>query len=160
MGPYLEDHLANWAAKTPDATAFRFGKEALSYDALNVASDRLARLLRSVGIGPGDHVGIYMDQCLPMAVAVYGILKSGAAYVPLDSAAPATRTANIIDVANVAVILTQPNKTKGCLEVSKKTDRLDYLIGAEVDGLACLPFDADADAPDALPLRSPEASLI
>ena len=54
-------------------------------------ANRLAGLLVARGVRPHDRVGIYMNKCLALPVALYGILKAGAAYVPIDPTAPVAR---------------------------------------------------------------------
>ncbi|OTA15279.1 Amino acid adenylation [Xenorhabdus vietnamensis] len=110
--------------KTPDAIAIRFGELALSYDELNRRANRLAHYLRRhyldhhsldhqsehhVSHIAGDEisaVGIYLDRGIEMIIAVLGVLKAGAAYVPVDLNYPAERQSYILHDSNVSVVIT------------------------------------------------------
>ena len=83
---YLNQLLERSALKWPDAPAVRFLEQSLSYRELDLLSGRLAAQLLAGGVRPGDRVGIYLHKSLECAVALYGILKSGGVYVPLDPA--------------------------------------------------------------------------
>ncbi|MFI0939413.1 amino acid adenylation domain-containing protein [Streptomyces sp. NPDC021020] len=78
-----------------------------SYGDLDRESDRLARRLRSRGVGAETRVGILLDRSPSLAVAVLGVLKAGGAYVPLDPDYPAERIAFMLADAGVEVLITQ-----------------------------------------------------
>ena len=79
------------AARTPHAVALDFEGALLTYAELDARANRLAHLLVEHGVRPGDVVALCMDRCLELVVAVYGILKAGAAYAPLDPGHPIAR---------------------------------------------------------------------
>jgi amino acid adenylation domain-containing protein len=93
--------------RTPEAVAVIFDRQHLSYRELNQRANQLAHHLRSMGVGPETLVAICVERSLDMAVGLLGILKAGAAYVPLDPAYPAGRLALMLDDAEPAVVLTQ-----------------------------------------------------
>jgi amino acid adenylation domain-containing protein len=95
------------AARTPDATALRFGTERLTYSELDARANRLAHLLRARGIGPDQPVAVLMERSVEMVVALYGILKAGAAYVPVDPEYPGDRVAYMLEDSAAALVLTQ-----------------------------------------------------
>lgn len=95
------------ARATPDATAIIFAGENLSYSQLNGQANRLAHRLRSIGVGPEVAVGICIERSVDMVVALLGVLKAGAPYVPLDPAYPAERLAYMLDNAQAPVVITQ-----------------------------------------------------
>lgn len=95
------------AKKTPDAIALAFEDQTLTYLALNERANKLARHLRKLGVGPGTLAGICLERSLEMVVGLIGILKAGAAYVPLDPNYPKDRLAYVLMDAGVAVLLTQ-----------------------------------------------------
>ena len=101
-------------AATPHAVAAVYGGESLTYDELNRRANQLARYLGVQGVNPEDLVGIYMDRSLAMLVALLGVMKAGAAYVPLDPAFPEERLHYMLSHAGVPVILTQES-LKGSL---------------------------------------------
>ncbi|SFF19357.1 amino acid adenylation domain-containing protein [Nannocystis exedens] len=82
-----------------------FADRGLTYRELNVAANRLARHLRGRGVGVGDMVGICVERSLDMLVGVLGILKAGAAYVPLDASYPPARLAFILGDTNIRWIV-------------------------------------------------------
>ncbi|GHF64089.1 non-ribosomal peptide synthetase [Streptomyces griseosporeus] len=94
------------AARTPDAPAVRHGEHTLSYAELDARSSRLARLLVAHGAGPERFVGIALPRTELTLVAVLGVLKSGAAYVPVDPGYPADRQAHLLRDAAPALVLT------------------------------------------------------
>ena len=94
------------AARTPDAPAVAFEGARLSYDELNRRANRIAWMLRERGAGPGDLVGILMDKSLDLLPAVLGVVKSGAAYVPIDPDYPSDRIEFMIADSNPKLLLT------------------------------------------------------
>ncbi|MFB4300561.1 amino acid adenylation domain-containing protein [Actinomadura sp. NTSP31] len=93
------------AARTPDATAVVCGDTELSYAELNERSNRLARLLIGRGAGPETLVAVALPRSAEFVVAALGVLKSGAAYLPLDPGYPARRVeAMLQDAAPLCVV--------------------------------------------------------
>jgi amino acid adenylation domain-containing protein len=104
----LVDQLfAQVVAKMPERFAVTFEDKTLTYIALSSAAERLARRLMAIGVGPGSLVGICMDRCSEMAVAMLAVFKAGGAYLPLDPAFPAARIEFMQKDANPLVIITQ-----------------------------------------------------
>lgn len=95
------------AAVSPDRVAVVFEQQQLSYGELNRRANQLARCLRGQGVGPDVLVAIYLERSVEMVVALLAVLKSGAAYVPLDPSYPRQRLAGIMEDAAAAVLLTQ-----------------------------------------------------
>src|SRR4028119_2394812 len=75
----------------PDAVAVAFEGEEMTYRELNQRANRLAGLLRELGVRPGSLVGVWMDGCLETPLGLLAILKAGGAYVPVDTAWPLSR---------------------------------------------------------------------
>ena len=95
--------------RTPDAIALRFEGQALTYEALNQAANKIAHTLRDMGAGPGTNVGLYIRRSADLLIGALAILKAGAAYVPLDPAYPADRVALFIEDSGCQIILTLPD---------------------------------------------------
>jgi amino acid adenylation domain-containing protein len=93
--------------RAPEALAVVFEEERLTYRALNDRANQLAHDLQARGIGPGTLVGLCMERSPDMVVGVLGILKAGAAYVPLDPSYPEARLAFMVEDSRVPLILTQ-----------------------------------------------------
>ncbi|MGY1994739.1 non-ribosomal peptide synthetase, partial [Mycolicibacterium fortuitum] len=93
-------------ACAPDAVAVRFEGRSLSYRELDEASNRLAHLLAEYGAGPGECVGLMMGRSADAVVAILGVLKSGAAYLPIDPAHPDARVEFMLGDARPAVAVT------------------------------------------------------
>ncbi|MGB7433976.1 MAG: amino acid adenylation domain-containing protein, partial [Candidatus Acidiferrum sp.] len=94
-------------AKSPDATAVVFGEHALAYRELNQRANQLAHELVKRGVGPEKVVGIFLDRSLDMVIALLAVLKSGAAYLPLDPHLPSARLAWMIEDSALRVLISQ-----------------------------------------------------
>ncbi len=99
--------FAQWAAKTPEAAAVTCGDTRLTYAEVDARSNKLARALRRRGAEPGSLVGVCLERTEQLAVAMLGILKAGAAYVPLDTAYPPERLAFMLEDTRAPVVVTQ-----------------------------------------------------
>ena len=102
-------------AKTPTATALIYENSRLGYTELNERAGRLAAFLIETGVGPDDLIGLYMERCLEMVIAIYAILKAGAAYLPLDPDYPSERLTYMLSDANCGVVLTQTHLNRAHL---------------------------------------------
>ncbi|WP_046266716.1 AMP-binding protein, partial [Pseudomonas syringae] len=89
------------------AIAVAFQGQRLSYAELNRQANRLAHHLIGLGIGPDDRVALCVERGVEMMVGLLGVLKAGAAYVPLDPAYPAERLAYMIEDSTPSALLTQ-----------------------------------------------------
>lgn len=92
-------------ARTPNAIAVNFGRQSLSYTELNEQSNRLAHYLIENGVGPGSLAGIAFERSLEMVVAIIGVLKTGAGYLPLDPQYPQARLEQMLTDADPLVLL-------------------------------------------------------
>jgi len=90
-----------------EAPAIVCGDQQLSFHELNARANQLARHLRSLGVGRESLVGLCIDRSVELAVGILAILKSGAAYLPLDPEYPKERLAFMIDDARPAFVLTK-----------------------------------------------------
>ncbi len=94
-------------ARTPDAPALVIEDQSCTYRDLNQRADNLADYLRFLGVKPGALVGVCLERSSDLMVALLGILKCGAAYLPLDPKFPAERLAYIVTDARAGLVLTQ-----------------------------------------------------
>ena len=93
-------------ARTPEATAFVCEGAQITYAELNSRSNRLARHLQALGVGPEVLVGICIDRSFDFMVALLATFKAGGAYLPLDPGYPKERLAFMVEDARVNVLLT------------------------------------------------------
>lgn len=128
--------LTTSAERDPDRVAVRDRERVLTYAELESRANRLAHLLADVGTVPGDRVGVYLDKSLESLVAIYGTLKAGAAYVPLDPQAPTSRLAYIAGNAGIQVLLTGIEKAKHWSALVSGARSIETLIALDADGLA------------------------
>ena len=105
----IHGRFESQAAATPEAIAVSCAGESLCYADLNAKANQLAALLRGKGVKADDLVGISLDRSLDMLVAILGVLKSGAAYVPIDPSNPTERKQFILEDAACALLVTHSN---------------------------------------------------
>ena len=99
--------FAAQVARTPEAVAVSFGGRSMTYRELEEAANRLAHLLAGQGAGPGQCVALLLSRSAEAIVAILAVLKTGAAYLPIDPALPAARIGFMLaDAAPVAAITT------------------------------------------------------
>jgi amino acid adenylation domain-containing protein len=118
------------AQRRGDAVALVQGHERLSYRELDRRANQVARQLVDFGIVAGDSVGLCFERSMDMVVAILGILKAGAVYVPLDSEYPLQRLEYMLEDAGVEVLVQAPGLAPGLSE------RMHAVI--ELDGAAPL----------------------
>ncbi|MDX3071016.1 non-ribosomal peptide synthase/polyketide synthase [Streptomyces sp. MI02-7b] len=101
----IADLLAAQAARTPDTTALVFGDRTLGYAELDAAVNRTARLLLARGAGPEKVVALGLPRSLDMVVALFAVLRTGAAYLPLELDHPADRLSLMLEDARPLLLL-------------------------------------------------------
>src|SRR5215470_11043747 len=99
--------LAQQARQRGEAIAVKSEKGELSYGELDRRANQLGNYLKRSGVGQEDVVGICADRSAEMVIAISGVLKAGAAYLPIDSSYPEERVKYILEDAGVKVLLTQ-----------------------------------------------------
>jgi amino acid adenylation domain-containing protein len=98
--------FATQVAATPDAVALTCGPQCLTYRELDEAANRLAHLLIGHGAGPGQYVALLMSRSAQAITAILAVLKTGAAYLPIDPAQPQQRIDFILDDATPIAAIT------------------------------------------------------
>jgi amino acid adenylation domain-containing protein len=106
----IHDVIALHAQASPDSPALSDGKQRLCYEELNAWSDRLARGLRILDVHDGDHVGTCLERSVELVAALLGVLKAGAAYVPMDPAYPGERLRYTVRDAGIRVVIGTPGE--------------------------------------------------
>ncbi|MBT2234823.1 amino acid adenylation domain-containing protein [Nonomuraea sp. NEAU-A123] len=93
-------------ARTPGATALTTGEVELTYDELDARANQVARHLIGRGVGPESVVAVVFERGIDLVVSLLGVIKAGAAYLPIDPAYPASRIAYVIADSGAACVLT------------------------------------------------------
>ncbi len=106
-GESLHQRFAASARQRPHATAFTLEGRSLRYGELDARANQLAHHLRARGVGTGTLVALYVERSLEMVVGILGILKAGAAYVPMDPTYPADRVAFMLQDSAAPLLLTE-----------------------------------------------------
>jgi amino acid adenylation domain-containing protein len=101
------------AARTPNAIAVESGTSSLTYAELNRKANCLARRLHAEGVGPGAVVALCVERSCEMLVAVLAVLKSGAAYLPIDPEIPKERQQFILTDSQASLLLTEESLVEG-----------------------------------------------
>ena len=139
---YLLQHLlTESAARYPDKQAVRFEGQGLTYQELDHLSNQLAQALHTAGVQRGDRVAIFVNKSLASLIAIFGILKAGGIYVPLDPNAPAKRLAYITRNCHIRVVITSTHKLSTLAEFFTNGTPLDHIVLT----------DEGAELPDAFP---------
>ena len=106
-GETIAQQFAAQCGRTPDAVALREGDQQLTYRQLQERSDRLAQHLRTLGAGRGTTVALCIERSTDMVAGLLGVLKSGAAYVPLDPSNPPQRLGFMLKDSEAAIVVAQ-----------------------------------------------------
>ncbi|MEW6121680.1 MAG: Pls/PosA family non-ribosomal peptide synthetase [Pseudomonadota bacterium] len=138
----LSEIFADTVRRVPDKPAIIIGSERVTYAELDARANRVARTLRGRGIGPGHFVGIWMSRSLDLHVALLGILKCGAAYIPFDMDAPPDRIGECLEDCEAKLLIIDA-VTQG---------KLDRTLPAPAE--PCLDLLAQSDDPTPLDLRA------
>ena len=137
--PYLiHQYLDSVADADPERHAAWFLDDSLSYGELSRQSNCLANTLIDRGVARHDRVGIYMDKSIKTPVAMYGVMKAGAAYVPLDPAAPSARLHSVVRDCGIRHLVSSGSKLRNLRALAEFDSGLEGVVG--VEHTADLPF--------------------
>jgi amino acid adenylation domain-containing protein len=103
-------------------------KSSITYRDLSALAGRLRTLLEGMGVHPGDRVGIYMRKSIDAVAAIHGILRTGAAYVPVDPAAPVARNAYILSDCSVKVVIAESRVREALVQELSRYDHHPQFI--------------------------------
>lgn len=132
-GPGLIELFEKQAQKSPDKIALVLSGVGISYQDLNAQSSKVAELLIIAGIEPGDFVACYQDQTINRVITLLGILKAGAAYVPLDITYPIDRIKVILKDTKASIIIAAENLKNITHEVDTHVMPIEALLEKPVD---------------------------
>ena len=151
----LSEILDEASARYPSRVAVEDESgRSIRYDELALMADRLATRLARWGVGPGDRVGLYLSKGIEAVVAIHGILRSGAAYVPIDPTAPAPRGAGILADGCVKAIVADAALAAGLRSAWPGQGPFPRLILVGEDSQATAPI-RDAHWGDVINDKSP-----
>ncbi|MEU7827689.1 non-ribosomal peptide synthase/polyketide synthase [Nonomuraea sp. NPDC049129] len=139
----IADLLAERAASCPDGVALVFGELSLTYAELDGRINRCARLLLAKGAGPGRIVALGLPRGVEMVVALFAVLRTGAAYLPLDLDHPVNRLAEMLDDARPVLLV--------CADASAPLAERQRRLGGD-----CLVLDGEPATLPAPPLSDAE----
>ncbi len=121
--------------KNPQAVAISYEGGDFTYSQLNAHANRLAHHLRSIGVGTDTLVGVLLERSVQTLVALLGVLKAGAAFVPLDPSYPRERLAFMVEDAQFKVLVTR----QGLVSLLPETDARLVCLDSERDYIALQP---------------------
>ncbi|MEO7167983.1 MAG: amino acid adenylation domain-containing protein [Spartobacteria bacterium] len=161
--PYVLHQLLTESAKRhPDAEAVRLRDQTLSYAALEALSNQIANALIAHGVRRGDRVGIYLQKSPEAIASIFGIMKTGACYVPVDANAPGLRLLEIGRQCNFSALITS-NALYKKLDASFHSDcPMNAILFVDQAPEIALPLPALAfgDALAAFSTESPPVEVI
>ena len=128
MKELLHDLLHAAADGFPGATAAVDGDREMTYQQLDTAANRVAHQLARLNVRRGDRIGLYMEKTADSLAAIYGILKAGAAYVPLAPDAPAPRLARLLRHAGIRVVLSGAELARHWPVIIGPDSPVEYLV--------------------------------
>ncbi|MDX3544048.1 amino acid adenylation domain-containing protein [Streptomyces europaeiscabiei] len=134
----VADMLAAQAARTPDETALVFGAQTLTYAELDARCDRMARLLIARGAGPEKVIALGLPRSIDMVVALFAVLRTGSAYLPLELDHPADRLSLMLADARPLLLLSTEHVSGTLTGDTPRVLLDDPAVAAE---LAALPAD-------------------
>jgi amino acid adenylation domain-containing protein len=135
MDHLLHELLRRSAGSHPDRTAVEHGDRSLTYAELEDRSNRTANLLTDLGVSKGDRVGLYLDKSIESIVGLYGAMRCGAAYVPLDPRAPVARLAYIAANCGLRVLISGAEKAESWGKLVEHGAPLEAIVVANAADL-------------------------
>jgi amino acid adenylation domain-containing protein len=124
-GRLVHELFERWAAATPDAPAVACEGECLTYREVNGRANRLARYLQTLGAGPDGLVGLHLERSVDLIVGMMGVLKAGAAYVPLDPTLPQNRLLQILDESRAQLVVSHRRVREALPAIGRQVVTLD-----------------------------------
>jgi len=145
----VHDMIETQVRANPSRVAVDAGDAVLTYGELEALANQIARTLRAAGVKRGALVGLAVERTPTLLAALFGILKSGAGYVPLDTSYPAERLQAMADDAGLAALVTEESVLRDVTLTAPFVLSLD----GDADSIAAystdpLPFDSQSATPD------------
>ncbi|NNF00610.1 MAG: amino acid adenylation domain-containing protein [Pyrinomonadaceae bacterium] len=128
--------IKNAADQTPEKVAFKCEDNSLTFEELARRTEQLASVLIEQGVKQGDRVGVFLPPSIETAIAIYGIMTAGAAYVPLDANSPPARIAFLLRHCEIKHLISEPNQREKIAEIQNEETDLQHIIGINNDSAA------------------------
>jgi len=155
----LPQAIDNTADRSPEKEAIRCLGKSLTYGELVQRSGSLARVLKEHGVKRGDRVGTFMNKSLEAVISLYGIMKAGATFVPLDPLAPPARLSLVIQDCGIRCLISKPDKSSEVKQILAPGTELETVLGLDkTEGLPIESISWD-DLLNAPPIANPYEKL-
>lgn len=153
-GLLLDDLLVDARDRWTTRPAVRFGGRTVSYAELDAATNRVAAALSGMGVGKGDRVALYLEKGHEALTAVYAIMRTGAAYVPLDPASPPSRACLIARSCEIAALVADADRAEQLTRAGGAGTDRGIVCGTDVPPTGFLTWDEVQNAAPDPPPRS------
>jgi amino acid adenylation domain-containing protein len=130
MNELLHSLLEQAADSFPDGTAVVSGNQEMTYRDLDASANRIAHQLVELNVRHGDRVGLYLEKSAESLACIYGIMKAGAAYVPLAPDGPPARLARVLHHAGARVLLSGLERAHQWSALAGSDSPVDYVVCA------------------------------
>lgn len=121
------------AIKYGSKIAFKCGNEELSYTEMATKTSQLASFLTTSGVKKGDRVGVYLERSIETVLSIYGIMKAGGVFVPLDPSAPQSRILYLLNDCNIEYLITSKIQQKKVTNFLNNEQPLISVIGIDTE---------------------------
>ena len=125
----LPQIISQSSKRYPDKVAFVSGGDIRTYAQISHEVDQLATILQEQGIQKGERIGVYINRNIETAVAVFGIMRAGGIYVPLDTNSPTSLTHYLIKDCGIRVLVSHPSQRRKLTALTKEESTIDTVIG-------------------------------
>lgn len=146
----LHEYLVQHAAERPDQIAYVFYGKEITWNQLNDSTRRLAQFLKNQGVGKGDRIGLYMQNCPQYLIGHYAIQTLGAIVVPLNPMYKATELEHLINEAEIKAVIAGQELFQRLESVKDKLTPLEFIITTNYADF--LPEDVTLPLPEELKL--------
>jgi amino acid adenylation domain-containing protein len=150
----LSQIIESSAGRNPDKVALRLDGQSLSYAELVRRSDKLAWLLQADGVKKLDRVGVYLNKSMETVVAIYGIMRAGAVYVPLDPRSPLSRLQFMVQDCGIRHLISHAPQLSAVRELLANERHLTHIYGikdVEIEGITSVAWEVINGLPDSTP---------
>lgn len=164
MFVYLLQHLlTNTARHYPDKEAVVFKNDAITYSVLEERSSQLAAALSRSGVKTGDRVGVMLNKSIEAITSIFGILKTGAIYVPVDARTPVSRVQYIIKNCDIKHLISSSTAVKAIINDAGDDSPLRHIMlvdskgdtdDNEISNISILSFETALSDPKEIPFQS------